>query len=407
MTKTSKLSIAARVLMGALFLFSGLNGLFHFMPMPPMPPAAGAFAGALAAAGYFLPLLKIIEIATGVLLVSGRFVPLALTIAAPIVVNIVAFHIALAPEGLGIPLVLLGAELYLAWTYRAAFAPLLRAKPKRRPRPSAGTQRARDRVADRRRTISAVQADRRRSARGRPAGGPRAGATGAAGSAAGGVARRAGTGRFLAGDDPLGVPRAASFASSARARSSSSKRAGVRRAEPERRRLLRGRLRNEHGAPRPDATFEPAPVGGCATQRIRRKCEARDEPQHRPSPFPLVGGSEKATACCRDTLAEDFPWTTRPKRPAWWTAKGYHPGGCRTADAALATLRAACSASCRSAIRWSKSRRKKARCSSRPSAVTVAWQRLLEGHHHFLRRRVSARRDRARAPSSRLLEPRG
>src|SRR4051794_40147647 len=91
MTKTNKLSIVARVLIGGMFLFSGLNGLFHFAPMPPMPAAAGAFAGALAAAGYFFPMLKVIEIATGLLLLSGRFVPLALTIAAPILVNIVAF----------------------------------------------------------------------------------------------------------------------------------------------------------------------------------------------------------------------------------------------------------------------------------------------------------------------------
>ena len=129
MTKTNKVgSIAARVIMGGLFLFSGLNGLFQFAPMPPMPPAAGAFAGALLASGYFFPLLKILEIAIGVLLLSGRFVPLALTMAAPIVVNIIAFHAALAPAGLGAPIVLLVTELYLAWTYRAVFAPLLRAK---------------------------------------------------------------------------------------------------------------------------------------------------------------------------------------------------------------------------------------------------------------------------------------
>jgi uncharacterized membrane protein YphA (DoxX/SURF4 family) len=128
MNKPSKLSTAARILMGALLLFSGLNAFFHFMPLPPMPPAAGAFVGGLAAAGYFFPMLKGIEIIVGALLVSGRFVPLALTIAAPILVNVVAFHAALAPAGLAVPLVLLAAEIYLAWTHRAAFAPLLRAK---------------------------------------------------------------------------------------------------------------------------------------------------------------------------------------------------------------------------------------------------------------------------------------
>jgi hypothetical protein len=128
MIKTSKLSIAARILMGAVFLIFGLNGFFHFIPMPPMPAAAGAFVGTLAASGYFIPMLKSLEVAVGLLLLSGRFVPLALTIAAPIVVNIVAFHAALAPEGLAVPLVLLASEIYLAWTHRATFAPLLRAK---------------------------------------------------------------------------------------------------------------------------------------------------------------------------------------------------------------------------------------------------------------------------------------
>src|SRR5262245_41690113 len=129
MTSTqSKLATVARVLMGALFLFSKLNAFFQFVPMPPIPAAAGAMVNALAGAGYFFPMLKGIEIIVGALLVSGRFVPLALTIAAPILVNVVAFHAALAPAGLAVPLVLLAAEIYLAWTYRAAFAPLLRAK---------------------------------------------------------------------------------------------------------------------------------------------------------------------------------------------------------------------------------------------------------------------------------------
>jgi uncharacterized membrane protein YphA (DoxX/SURF4 family) len=128
MTKTSKLSTAARLFMGLVFVVFGLNGFFHFLPMPPMSPAAGAFVGALAASGYFFPLLKGIEVIAGVLLFSGLYVPLTLVVLAPILVNIVAFHTAFAPAGLAIPLLLVAAELYLAWTHRAVFAPLLRAK---------------------------------------------------------------------------------------------------------------------------------------------------------------------------------------------------------------------------------------------------------------------------------------
>jgi uncharacterized membrane protein YphA (DoxX/SURF4 family) len=128
MTKTSKLSTAARLFMGAVFLVFGLNGFLNFLPTPPMSPGAAAFAGALASSGYFFPMLKGIEVAAGVLLLSGRFVPLALTVLAPVLVNIVAFHVAFAPAGLAIPVLLVAAEIYLAWTYRAVFAPLLRAK---------------------------------------------------------------------------------------------------------------------------------------------------------------------------------------------------------------------------------------------------------------------------------------
>jgi uncharacterized membrane protein YphA (DoxX/SURF4 family) len=132
MTIRSKLPTVARVLMGVPFLVFGLNGFLHFLPTPPMPAAAGAFVGALAASGYLFPILKGVEVTAALLLLSGRFVPLALTLLAPVLVNIVAFHAALAPAGLAVPLVLLAAEIYLAWVHRDAFAPLLRAKSEAR-----------------------------------------------------------------------------------------------------------------------------------------------------------------------------------------------------------------------------------------------------------------------------------
>jgi len=119
---------AARLFLGLVFTVFGLNFFLHFLPVPPAPPRAAAFAGALFASGYLFPLLKATEVAAGLLLLSGRFVPLALTVLAPIIVNIVGFHLFLAPSGLAIPLAVLVAEIYLARTYRAAFAPMLRAR---------------------------------------------------------------------------------------------------------------------------------------------------------------------------------------------------------------------------------------------------------------------------------------
>jgi len=120
-----KLPTAARLIQGAAFFTFGLNGFLQFLPMPPAPAAAAGFMGALAATGYMFPLIKGTEVVTGLLLLGNRFVPLALALIAPVLVNILAFHTFLAPAGIALPLVLLATELYLAWTYREAFRPML------------------------------------------------------------------------------------------------------------------------------------------------------------------------------------------------------------------------------------------------------------------------------------------
>lgn len=144
---TSRAPQAARLLLGAVFTVFGLNGFFNFLPMPPPPPAAGAFFGALAATGYMLPLLKSFEVFAGLLLLSGRMVPFALTLLAPIVVNIVAFHLFLAPQGLPLAIVVLGLGSYLAVVHRAAYRALFAAPhgtagaaPTRRPTGQAAPQ---------------------------------------------------------------------------------------------------------------------------------------------------------------------------------------------------------------------------------------------------------------------------
>src|SRR5437870_634396 len=92
------LPTAGRLLFGFIFLVFGLNGFLHFLPQPAsMPEGALAFAGALAKTGYMFPLIKGAEVLVGVLLLTNRFVPLALSLIAPNVVNIVAFHVFLAP----------------------------------------------------------------------------------------------------------------------------------------------------------------------------------------------------------------------------------------------------------------------------------------------------------------------
>ena len=144
--KSSKLPIAARVLLGAVFLVFGLNGFFHFLPQPPAPPRAMAFAGALGASGYFFPLLKATEVVAGALLLLG-FVPIALILLAPIVVNIVAFHLFLAPGNYAVVGLVLAAGIYLAVVHRAAFAPLFARPAARRGTAKAASLEAAHRIA--------------------------------------------------------------------------------------------------------------------------------------------------------------------------------------------------------------------------------------------------------------------
>jgi hypothetical protein len=127
-TSRRTVSTVARYIQGAGFLLFGLNGFFHFLPQPPAPVEAASFGAALAATGYMFPLIKGTEVVTGLLLLSNRYVPLALALIAPIIVNILGFHLFLAPAGLALPLLLLATELVLAWSYRDAFAPMLRAR---------------------------------------------------------------------------------------------------------------------------------------------------------------------------------------------------------------------------------------------------------------------------------------
>ena len=117
------LTSIARILLGLIFVTFGANGFLHFLPQPPVPSAAQAFFGALAATGYLLPLLFLTEITAGALLLVG-VVPLALVLLAPVIVNIVGFHVFLAPGGLPLAAVVAALEVFLAWTRREAFAPL-------------------------------------------------------------------------------------------------------------------------------------------------------------------------------------------------------------------------------------------------------------------------------------------
>src|ERR1700730_84760 len=120
-------SAIARYLAGIIFLVFGLNGFLNFIPLPPPGGIAGEFMGALYASHY-LWVIFAFQVVAAVLLLANRYVPLAVAVLAPVIVNILVFHALMAPSGL--PLALFVAIL---WTVifvdmRPAFAGLFQSR---------------------------------------------------------------------------------------------------------------------------------------------------------------------------------------------------------------------------------------------------------------------------------------
>jgi putative oxidoreductase len=108
-----KVTLVARVLLGLIFLASGIA--FFFTTPPPLEGPMADFFKGMAATRYFFYLLKGTEITCGLLLILGRFVPLALVVLAPVILNIFLVHAFMAPEGLIVATVLAVLEIYLAF----------------------------------------------------------------------------------------------------------------------------------------------------------------------------------------------------------------------------------------------------------------------------------------------------
>jgi putative oxidoreductase len=123
-----------RVLLGLMFLFAA--GSYYAMQFKLMPPpdmsksseAAKAFMTGMNAVVYLMPFVKVIELICGLLLVIGRFVPLATVMLFPIILNIIGFHAYAGPEELPMAIVLLIANLFLAYTCRKHYTGLLASK---------------------------------------------------------------------------------------------------------------------------------------------------------------------------------------------------------------------------------------------------------------------------------------
>lgn len=119
-------AIILRSLMGLLFLFASITYFLNLITPPPLTGAMKLFNDGMAASIYLLPTVKAIELLCGVAFLTGRFVPLATVLIAPIIVNITLLHAFLDPKGLPVALFLVLANSSVAYANRESYKPLLR-----------------------------------------------------------------------------------------------------------------------------------------------------------------------------------------------------------------------------------------------------------------------------------------
>jgi uncharacterized membrane protein YphA (DoxX/SURF4 family) len=120
--------LICRLLLGIMFTVFGANGFLHFIPQPPFPPGfAMQYMGAIFGSGYFA-LIFATQLLAGILLLFGRYVPLALALLAPVLANILFFHLTMEPAGIppGIVATLLWVVCVL--NNKAHFLPLFESK---------------------------------------------------------------------------------------------------------------------------------------------------------------------------------------------------------------------------------------------------------------------------------------
>ncbi len=122
--------IGARLILGLIFVVFGLNGFFHFIPNPEASEPMTAFMTALSETGYFMIVVKLVEVASGLMILTGRFLPLGLILLAPVSVNILLVHVFLDQTGLPMAIVIILLQVFLAWAHRDSYRDVLQANAK-------------------------------------------------------------------------------------------------------------------------------------------------------------------------------------------------------------------------------------------------------------------------------------
>ena len=123
----NKILFVVSLLFGFLFINSGLNKFFNYMPMPKdMPEKMIKVMGAFMEIGWLFPLIAVAEITGGILFITNKFRALGAIILFPVLVGILLTHIFIAPSGLPLAIVLWGIELWVIIENREKYLPMIK-----------------------------------------------------------------------------------------------------------------------------------------------------------------------------------------------------------------------------------------------------------------------------------------
>ena len=122
----NKAKLIIRILFGLMLVIFGLNKFLQFMPMPPMPEAAGVFMTALVTSGYLMVVVALVEIAAGVLLLVNKYQSLALVIVFPVILNAFLFHLFLDLPGIGGAAFAMAMNIFLFFANKESYKSILK-----------------------------------------------------------------------------------------------------------------------------------------------------------------------------------------------------------------------------------------------------------------------------------------
>jgi len=123
----NKILLVIYILFGLMFINSGLNKFFNYMPMPDEIPAGlMKLMSAFMQIGWLLPLIAVVEITGGILFIFTRTRALGAIVILPIMVGILLTHAFNAPSGLPLALILFAINLWVIFENREKYLPMIR-----------------------------------------------------------------------------------------------------------------------------------------------------------------------------------------------------------------------------------------------------------------------------------------